>query len=459
MTYGMGLGRVGLPYRRRRPGSPGFSWNTRAGGRAGVAPRPALSPAGKYTGSPTSVGDMGKPGMPIVSMWPDTGISVSGPYRQPMAYPSVDVLQNILATEVFHYTKDSKKAAGRALGTLVEIIAFYLLKSWGYEKSTAIERRIPEYGNPAVTHNVEFTLHSAVHLADIRLHEAHLPFTAKKIHRHWQGESCPSVSTNKTLLSKNHVLRNSCTMYEDARTLSMAYLGDKKQEAWNIAIERLSSQPFAMVECKRVGVEAGMKKGPQTIEKAKQGAYVAKSVSSLQKIRKRDGVVYGVLPLPDNSLRVKPYGTFMDEILDSPDQRLPSGFILTVGVVSNHGNWFTSNDHNKELAVLAQSYDWLLFLSDEGLSAFIEQLLLHPCEEYQAVKTAFIDSYTGDNTGNKFTKVRIRLSADRAMQHYFRDNLEQIERWFNVIAPLDKSLPLLRSALDALAHKHREETP
>lgn len=49
-----------------------------------------------------------------------------------------------------------------------------------------------------------------------------------------------------------------------------------------------------MFECKRVGVEEGMKKGPQTIEKAKQGAYVALKSSSLQKVRDKNGEVYGV---------------------------------------------------------------------------------------------------------------------------------------------------------------------
>jgi hypothetical protein len=33
-----------------------------------------------------------------------------------------------LALEVFGHTTDAKKAAGRALGTIVEIITFYLLK-------------------------------------------------------------------------------------------------------------------------------------------------------------------------------------------------------------------------------------------------------------------------------------------------------------------------------------------
>jgi hypothetical protein len=52
----------------------------------------------------------------------------------------------------------------------------------------------------------------------------------------------------------------------------------------------------------------------------------------------------------------------MEEVIYSNDKELLRRFILTVGVVSNHGNWFTSENPNKELKVLAQSYDWLLFL-------------------------------------------------------------------------------------------------
>jgi hypothetical protein len=39
-----------------------------------------------------------------------------------MSYPSVDQLQKVLTEQVFHYADDKKKAAGRALGTLVEIV-------------------------------------------------------------------------------------------------------------------------------------------------------------------------------------------------------------------------------------------------------------------------------------------------------------------------------------------------
>lgn len=92
--------------------------------------------------------------------------------REIMPYESVDALQQALTRDVFHYAKDAKKAAGRALGTLVEIITFYLIKSWGYEKYTAIERRLPEYANPDITHNVEFSLHPSAEIASVKMRRA-----------------------------------------------------------------------------------------------------------------------------------------------------------------------------------------------------------------------------------------------------------------------------------------------
>ncbi len=60
---------------------------------------------------------------------------------------------------------------------------------------------------------------------------------------------------------------------------------EESGDQYRIALAEQMAAPFAMFECKRVGIEEGMKKGPQTIEKAKQGAYVARAVSSLHKIR------------------------------------------------------------------------------------------------------------------------------------------------------------------------------
>ena len=60
-----------------------------------------------------------------------------------MPYPSVDALQRALTDTVFVYATDRKKAAGRALGTLVEIITYYLLKGWGFRDSVAIDPPFP----------------------------------------------------------------------------------------------------------------------------------------------------------------------------------------------------------------------------------------------------------------------------------------------------------------------------
>lgn len=76
-----------------------------------------------------------------------------------MSFESVDALQRTLADTVFKYASDRKKAAGRALGTLVEIVTFYTLRAWDLRDQIIIERQVPEFANPAVHHNVEFSLH------------------------------------------------------------------------------------------------------------------------------------------------------------------------------------------------------------------------------------------------------------------------------------------------------------
>ena len=275
-----------------------------------------------------------------------------------MPYESVDALQRALTKNVFHYAKDSKKAAGRALGTLVEIVA-YMKKS--------------------------------------------------------KGRGCA------------------------------------------VCVQELVAHPFAVLECKRVGVEEGVKKGPQTIEKAKQGAYVARTVSCLQRIRMPDGTMHGILHNARGKMLSKPYMRFLQEVIASIDPAMLRGFTLTVGIVSNHGNWFTSDDHNKELKVLAQSYDWLLFLTDSGLSRFVESLLVKPSRAYKAVREAFVQSYTGEKGVNRFTKVRIDLSADRALQAYFSRNSSRIEKWFNIISPAGKAVADLKDEISTLASKNWKE--
>src|SRR3546814_13194331 len=64
-----------------------------------------------------------------------------------MGSRTVDKLQGRLREEVFHYAADSKKAAGRALGTIVELVTFYKPVDWGLTDNILIERRLHEYAN------------------------------------------------------------------------------------------------------------------------------------------------------------------------------------------------------------------------------------------------------------------------------------------------------------------------
>jgi len=380
--------------------------------------------------------------------------------KRRISYPSVDQLQKVLTDKVFHYAMDSKKAAGRALGTLVEIITFYSLKSWGLERHVAIERPLPEFGNDDITHNVEYSLHPSTPLATSEFSRDALPITAKKIAKIPEiAELDISQDSMKShaLLSKDLVLRNSCTVCDRGETFINAYLDHLGKNVGQYSVVALRRRPFAIFECKRVGVEEGMRKGPQTIEKAKQGAYVARTVSALQKIRLTDGSMGGLIQKRDGSFRHGNYYKLMAKIIASSDPELLSRFILTVGVVSNHGNWFTSENHNKELKVLAQSYDWLLFLTDAGIAQFIDELLFHPAKELAAAKQAFLASYTGKKGVNQFTKVQISLAADAALQSYFKSRMKVIEGWFNIIAPDGKGLAVLKDELDTLKTKNWQE--
>jgi len=377
-----------------------------------------------------------------------------------MSYPSVDQLQKVLTEKVFHYAKDSKKAAGRALGTLVEIITFYSLKSWGLERHVAIERPLPEFGNDDITHNVEYSLHPSTLLATSKFSRDNLPLTTRKIATipEIKALCIPTASMKPhALLSKSLILRNSCAICNCGETFINAYLDHLGKTEGQYSVVSLQRRPFAIFECKRVWVEEGMRKGPQTIEKAKQGAYVARTVSALQKIRLTDGSMGGFIQKRDGSFCHGNYYHLMAKIIASNDPELLSRFILTVGVVSNHGNWFTSENHNKELKVLAQSYDWLLFLTDAGIAQFINELLLHPTKELAAAKQAFLASYTGKKGINQFTKVKIALPADAALQSYFKSRMKAIEDWYNIITPVGKRLAVLKNELDTLKAKKWQE--
>ena len=384
-----------------------------------------------------------------------------------MSYESIDSIQEALAAKEFSNRKDAKKTAGRALGTVLEIITFYLLKDYGLAHNIAIERSLGEYANPSIGHNVEFTLHASTQLATVRYHGD------DRASR--QTEKNDFEETTASLLSGNALakgkrpfsgdsIRNAATLYDDTENPEYpAIINAYPDTSTNtIDIYRLAKQPFAMIECKRVGVEKGMKKGPQTIEKAKQGAYVALSASKLQKFRRSDGMQMGILETANGSYRIEPYAELLRYALTEMNPDELNGIVLSIGVISDHGNWFSSDNKNKETQVLADAYDWLLFLTDQGLATFIRETLVSGSGENPAsddpmedVRQAFRHCVI-DKRGT-FTKTVMPAKADAALTRYFSENRERIAGWFNVITPENGTLEQLFTMLKALAAKEQSQ--
>ena len=126
-----------------------------------------------------------------------------------MSYASVDALQRTLAEKVFHYAADRKKASGRALGTLIEIVTYYTLKSWGLRDSLAIERALPEFGNAEITHNVEYSLHPVLDRKTIIVTGIKPPLTSTKLGKQLFDPEAPIhgfFGKSNALLSKDGVV-------------------------------------------------------------------------------------------------------------------------------------------------------------------------------------------------------------------------------------------------------------
>lgn len=369
-----------------------------------------------------------------------------------MGFASVEALQRTLTEDIFQYAADKRKAAGRALGTLVEIITFHMLRTWKLRDNIVIERSVPEFGYPDIVHNVEFSLHPVRAKMKVDIENVSLPLTPAKLKRRLPFLQTKEVRTTQILTTKS-LKRNATVLVESEAGPVIANVDSFTAPRCILTVCELAGDPFAIFECKRVGVEEGMRRGPQTIEKAKQGSYVARSVSSLQKIRSRTGILKGVFETQDGIIKSGCYEDLLRNIIDGQSADELSGFVLTVGIVSNHGNWFTSDNHNKELRVLAQSYDWLLFLTDVGLCQFVDSVLLRPTPDLEPARHAFLASYSGTSSGNRFTKVRMDVAADAALQTFFETHQNEVDGWFNVISPETGAIDDLQQDLHKLASK------
>ncbi|MBQ6657439.1 MAG: hypothetical protein IJM64_09175 [Ottowia sp.] len=365
-----------------------------------------------------------------------------------MAYKSIEAVQEALTNGIFSKRKDARKAAGRSLGTLVEIITFYLLRSYGLEDYLAIERSLKEYARPEIGHNVEFTLHGSSLLGTVPYGQED-SISAAKIAKSL-GIVTDGYERKSHKPVANRLVKNAATLFESEHSFINAYPCAAEKA---IRVSKLTIRPFAMLECKRVGVEKGLSRGPQTIEKAKQGAYVALTASRLQKVRALDGRLFGILEEGAGEFTIKPYSDLLYSIIKGRDYRRLRDVVVTVGVVSNHGNWFTHENQNKEMKVLSESYDWLLFLTDEGLTSFINDMLLGEAAHLTATYRAFQRCYADDASNNdKFTKSSMPMLADIELTKYFSDNLERITGWFNIVAPAGGTVPYLMELLRDLAH-------
>lgn len=316
----------------------------------------------------------------------------------------------------------------------MELITFYMIRDWNLEGGLAIERGLPEYGNKSIKHNVEFTLHPASVSRSIKIVDPSKTLTTRQIRLSCEagGLSMGNAVSKNSALLRAGTLRHAATFAEEDGAFWTAHMVGASSE---LLATRLLNSPYAMFECKRVGIEEGMKKGPQTIEKAKQGAYVARTVSGLQRVPKRDGSVAAVVEEIDGTISSHPnYYEFLRSAIDRGDRDALSNVVLSIGVVSNHGNWFTAETLNKEMRVLAQSYDWLLFLTDLGLAEFIEDVLQGSSEDLTATRAAFEASFGRTSGATSFTKVTIDAEADRELTEFFARK-KPWDRWFNVIAP------------------------
>ena len=374
-----------------------------------------------------------------------------------MSFPSLDALQAALTTGAFANRTSSRKAAGRALGTFVELLTYYMLRAWGHTEVTCIERRIPEFGSPEDLHNVEFSLHPLVQSRRLTLgaERKALPISASKLLK-----ACPTAKNwvpgaekwSGQVLTSKGMVQHARVLASDEASLCVATLLQDGGSSAEIAVTQVMREPFAMVECKRVGIEEGQKRGPQTIEKAKQGAYVALAVSSLQKVRSPDGTMMGVRFVGDQP-QVGHYYQMLQDTIQSGSASDFEHFTMTVGVVSNHGNWHEGPLLRKELRVLKNAYDWLLFLSDEGLTEFAGMALISPSKALLPVKSAFERAYTEAGSGPRMTKVEIERAAHIALEDFVAGSLAEVEAWFRVVQPQGAAVGLLKQELQTLSGK------
>ena len=78
------------------------------------------------------------------------------------SFDGIDEAQMALSNEIFDSARSSKKASGRAIGTLQEMLVYSILHHHNLDDRIYLEYPLPEQGLEEVTHAVEFSVHPKV---------------------------------------------------------------------------------------------------------------------------------------------------------------------------------------------------------------------------------------------------------------------------------------------------------
>lgn len=355
------------------------------------------------------------------------------------SFDAIDEAQMALSNEIFDSTRSPKKASGRAIGTLQEMLAYSILHYHNLDDRIYLEYPLPEQGLEEVTHSVEFSIHPKigtkpaavsgrkhdnVTLQDTDAEDLYGEDSErlKKVRLVQHDDDYDVIHTNPSLLKLDD-LKN--WPYNNIPIGRLADEGDKE-------IVLLDPQPVGFIECKRVGLEEGTTSGPQTIEKAKQAGFVALRTSRLQKIITSDGKK-GVL-VNDGSVEYDDFEKLWESKLSSQNPSDLRGIVRSVLFFSDHGNWFPGNEESKDVKILKSSFDWAIWVEDDGLIELVE-FVLNDTDMRRAFELHV------DSSKTILTKSKLESRARQAMLRFVEENWESLsENWLTVLEPEGKSI-------------------
>jgi len=373
---------------------------------------------------------------------------------------TVDDAQKYLKEAFFQHAKSQKKAAGRAIGTILEIIVYFILETYDLIKNMTVEYRLPEYGPNDVVHNVEYGIHPNIGTIQSEMSgtvhkNLQIPRSIQKAFGNskdlkrsirvleYNNKADRKIRINNRLFVSNIVDWN----YDE---IFVGHLLDNSKGE----ILVLQKSPIAYIECKRVGREEGTKTGPTSIEKAKQASYVALRTSRLQKFF-GDDAIYGILPIRTKDgigFRVEPYSDLWLDLLRKERYEDLIGVVRSTVFVSNHVNWYINDREKKDLSVIKQSHDWTIWVNDYGIVEFIDKFLNKDCAVKDAFTLTYIDRKGG---GSLFTKTRMETEAYALLNKFFRSNIEHVKKnWLKVLSPSDRSLDDMMKELKTILRIH-----